>query len=318
MIWHAAVILMGLLALIWSADRFVDGASAIAKQAGLTHMLIGLTVVSVGTSAPEILISVMAAASGSGTLAVGNALGSNIANVGLVLGVTLIIMPIAISRSAITVDLPFLLVVVAFAGWLLRDLLLSPGDSLFLLLALGLFFVRIAQLARSAGDDSESRPIPELSPLIAWASLVGGLLVLIASSRALVWSASQVALSLGVSELVIGLTIVAVGTSLPELAASIASAFKGQADMAIGAIVGSNMFNILLVLAIPGFWGDLSLEPEVLHRDLVMVFLTTLALALAALWGWNGERGVGRLQRATGVTLLALYIAYYFWLFETL
>lgn len=318
MIWHVAVILMGLLALVWSADRFVDGAAAIAKQAGLTPMLIGLTVVSVGTSAPEILISVMAAASGSGALAVGNALGSNIANVGLVLGVTLLIMPIAISRSATTIDLPLLLVVVMFTGWLLRDLSLSRGDSLLLLLALGLFFIRIAQLARSAGDDGESRPIPELSPFLAWASFVGGLLVLVASSRALVWSASQVALSLGVSELVIGLTIVAVGTSLPELAASIASALKGQADMAIGAIVGSNMFNILLVLAIPGFWGDLSLEPEVLHRDLVMVFLTTLALALAALWGWNGERGVGRLPRATGVTLLALYIAYYFWLFETL
>jgi len=317
-IWHAAVILMGLLALVWSADRFVDGAAAIAKQAGLTPMLIGLTVVSVGTSAPEILISVMAAASGSGALAVGNALGSNIANVGLVLGVTLLIMPIAISRSATTIDLPLLLVVVVFTGWLLRDLSLSRGDSLLLLLALGLFFIRIAQLARSAGDDGESRPIPELSPFLAWASLAGGLLVLVASSRALVWSASQVALSLGISELVIGLTIVAVGTSLPELAASIASALKGQADMAIGAIVGSNMFNILLVLAIPGFWGDLSLEPEVLHRDLVMVFLTTLALALAALWGWNGERGVGRLPRATGVTLLALYIAYYFWLFETL
>jgi cation:H+ antiporter len=309
---------MGLLALVWSADRFVDGAAAIAKQAGLTPMLIGLTVVSVGTSAPEILISVMAAASGSGALAVGNALGSNIANVGLVLGVTLLIMPIAISRSATTIDLPILLLVVAFTGWLLRDLSLSPGDSFLLIFALGLFFARIAQLARSAGDDGESRPIPELSPLLAWTSLVGGLLVLVASSRALVWSASQVALSLGVSELVIGLTIVAVGTSLPELAASIASALKDQADMAIGAIVGSNMFNILLVLAIPGFWGNLTLEPEVLHRDLVMVFLTTLALALAALWGWNGERGVGRLPRATGVTLLALYIAYYFWLFETL
>ncbi|MDG2460131.1 MAG: calcium/sodium antiporter [Luminiphilus sp.] len=317
-IWHAAIILVGLVALVWSADRFVDGASAIAKQAGLTPMLIGLTVVSVGTSAPEVLISVMASTSGSGALAVGNALGSNIANVGLVLGLTLFVAPIAINRDTTFIDLPILLAAVVFTGWLLSDLSLSSGDSLLLLLALAVFFVRITQLAHKTKHDSEARPIPELSTLNAWASFTGGLVLLIASSRTLVWSASEVALSLGVSELVIGLTIVAVGTSLPELAASIASALKGHADMAIGAIVGSNMFNILLVLAIPGFWGDLPLAQEVLHRDLVAVFLTTLALALAALWSWNGKQGSGRLQRLTGFTLLSLYIAYYLWLFKSL
>ena len=139
-------------------------------------------------------------------------------------------------------------------------------------------------------------------------------MLLIASSRLLVWSATQIAMALGVSELIIGLTIVAVGTSLPELAASIMSAVKGHADMAIGAVVGSNMFNILLVLAIPGFWSSLSLAPEVLWRDLTMVFLTTLLLALAALWGWNRVEGRGELKRGTGLMLLVCYIGYYFWL----
>ena len=149
----------------------------------------------------------------------------------------------------------------------------------------------------------------------AWASFLGGLLLLIGSSRVLVWSASNIALSLGVSELVIGLTIVAVGTSLPELAASIASALKGQADMAIGAIVGSNMFNILLVLAIPGLWGDLSLPSTVVGRDMMAVFLTSFVLALAAAWRWNAKQQISNLSKSSGAVLLILYFAYYSVLF---
>ena len=140
-------------------------------------------------------------------------------------------------------------------------------------------------------------------------------MLLIASSRILVWAASHIATALGVSELVIGLTIVAVGTSLPELAASVMSALKGHADMAVGAIVGSNMFNILLVLAIPGLWGSLSLQAAVVSRDMVAVFLTTLVLALSALWRWNGASGSSTLGRGTGLLLLSLYTAYYGWLF---
>ena len=146
---------------------------------------------------------------------------------------------------------------------------------------------------------------------------MGGLLLLIAASRALVWAASHIATMLGVSELIIGLTIVAVGTSLPELAASVASALKGHADMAVGAIVGSNMFNILLVLAIPGFWGAISLQPEVITRDMGAVFVTTLALALAALGRWNGVSQTCSLKWGTGMLLLTLYAVYYVWLFAT-
>ena len=317
MLWYSAVIAAGLVALVWSADRFVDGASAIAKRAGLTPMLIGLTIVSIGTSAPEILISIMSALAESGELAVGNALGSNIANVGLVLGVTLLFSRIMLGRSTTLVDLPLLMAVVLLTWWLLYDLELSKTDSFILLGTLGLFFIRVTQHARRPDHNSEARIIPTLTLPMAWLSFLVGLVLLIASSRILVWAASHIALELGVSELVIGLTIVAVGTSLPELAAAVMSALKGHADMAIGAIIGSNMFNILLVLAIPGFWGSLQLPAEVVSRDMVAVFLTTLVLALAALWSWNGEMGTSTLKRGTGLLLLSLYIAYYGWLFIT-
>jgi len=314
LVGYVAAIAAGLAILVWSADRFVDGASAIAQRAGLTPMLIGLTVVSVGTSSPEILISIMSVLAGSGELAVGNALGSNIANIGLVLGVTLLIAPIAIRRGTAFIDLPLLIGSVLFTAWLIWDLELSRMDSVFLLCALSLFFIRISQHVKNPADGSVTPTIPDLSAARAWLSFGGGLVLLIASSRLLVWSATQIAMALGVSELIIGLTIVAVGTSLPELAASIMSAVKGHADMAIGAVVGSNMFNILLVLAIPGFWSSLNLAPEVLWRDLTVVFLTTLLLALAALWGWNRVEGRGELKRGTGLMLLVCYIGYYFWL----
>ena len=313
---YMAIIAGGLAALVWSADRFVDGASAIAQRAGLTPMLIGLTVVSVGTSSPEILISIMSVLAGSGELAVGNALGSNIANIGLVLGVTLLIAPIAIRRGTTFIDLPLLIASVLFTAWLLWDLELSRSDSIWLLCALSLFFIRIAQHLKDPEGEDVAPAIPDLSATRAWLSFSGGLLLLIVSSRVLVWSATQIATALGVSELIIGLTIVAVGTSLPELAASVMSAVKGHADMAIGAVVGSNMFNILVVLAIPGFWGNLILAPEVLSRDLAAVFLTTLLLALAALWGWNQVKGLGELRRGTGCVLLICYVGYYFWLLD--
>lgn len=315
MLLYSAVIAAGLVVLVWSADRFVDGASAIADRAGLSPMLIGLTIVSVGTSAPEILISVMSALADSGELAVGNALGSNIANIGLVLGATLVITNIGLRRSTVFTDLPLLLMVVLITWGLLSDYQLSRRDSLILLTLLVLFFLRVFRQTSIADSNGQAQDIPAMGMARAWASFLGGLLLLIGSSRVLVWSASNIALSLGVSELVIGLTIVAVGTSLPELAASIASALKGQADMAIGAIVGSNMFNILLVLAIPGLWGDLSLPGAVVGRDMVAVFLTSFVLALAAAGRWNAKQQVSNLSKSSGAVLLILYIAYYSVLF---
>ena len=315
MLWYSAVIVIGLLTLVWSADRFVEGSSAIARRAGLSPMVIGLTIVSFGTSAPEVLISIMSAVADSGELAVGNALGSNIANIGLVLGATLVLSSIALNKETVFIDLPILIAAVLLTWVLLIDLTLSPANSLTLLCALGLFFVRILHHAKTSGQTRDEDTPAELSAIAEWAYFVGGLLLLIAASRALVWAASQIATMLGVSELIIGLTIVAVGTSLPELAASVASALKGHADMAVGAIVGSNMFNILLVLAIPGLWGAISLQPEVITRDMGAVFVTTLVLALAALGRWNGDSQSRRLKWGTGAVLLSLYAAYYAWLF---
>ena len=282
---------------------FVDGASAIAKRAGLTHAhwpddRLG------GTSAPEILISIMSALADSGELAVGNALGSNIANVGLVLGVTFVQQHHA-GRDTTWIDLPLLMVVVLVTWFLLYDLELSQSNSLVLLGMLALFFFRVARHARQSDDDIEAREIPTLTLPLAWLSFLGGLILLVASSRILVWAASHIATALGVSELVIGLTIVAVGTSLPELAASVMSALKGHADMAVGAIVGSNMFNILLVLAIPGLWGSLSLQAAVVSRDMVAVFHDS-GPCPPALWRWNGASGSSTLGRGTGLLLLSL------------
>ena len=317
MLWYSAVIVLGLLALVWSADRFVEGASAIARRVGLSPWVIGLTIVSFGTSAPEILISVMSAVAGSGELAVGNALGSNIANIGLVLGTTLVMGSIALNKDTVLIDLPILIATILLTWVLLSDLVLSPANSLVLLCALGLFFARILHHARTSAQDLGKDVPAQLSAIAEWIYFVGGLLLLIAASRALVWAASHIAATLGVSELVIGLTIVAVGTSLPELAASVASAFKGHADMAVGAIVGSNMLNILLVLAIPGLWGSILLQTEVITRDMGAVFVTTLALALAALGRWNGVSQTCSLKWGTGMLLLTLYAVYYVWLFAT-
>ena len=183
MLLYSAVIAAGLVVLVWSADRFVDGASAIADRAGLSPMLIGLTIVSVGTSAPEILISVMSALADSGELAVGNALGSNIANIGLVLGATLVITDIGLRRSTVFTDLPLLVIVVLITWGLLSDYQLSLGDSLILLTLLVLFFLRIFRQARIADSNGQTQDIPAMGMARAWASFLGGLLLLIGSSR---------------------------------------------------------------------------------------------------------------------------------------
>ena len=252
MITDFSIILVGLVALVWSADRFIEGAAAIAGRAGMSPLLIGMTIVSVGTSAPEILVSLMAALSNSGELAVGNALGSNIANIGLVLGITLLIAPIRVGKTTAFNDLPVLLIIVLLCAALLWDTTLSSGDALLLFAALAVYLFRMARHVQAPDINDPEPTISEMPLPRATATFAIGLLVLIGSSRALVWSAVNIAEGFGVSELVIGLTIVALGTSLPELAASVVSAMKGHSDIAIGAVVGSNMFNLLIVLSLPG------------------------------------------------------------------
>jgi len=316
MVLDFVVIVVGLLALVWSADQFVEGAAAIAGSVGMPPLLIGMTIVSVGTSAPEILVSLMAAIAGSGELAVGNALGSNIANIGLVLGITLLISPILGGRTTAFIYLPILIGVIILCGVSLADAVLSIVDASLLMGALVLYLLRIGSHLRRPDPNDTPPELPTMPLARALGAFLIGLVILIASSRALVWASVNVAQGFGVSELLIGLTIVAFGTSLPELAASVVSAIRGHADIAIGAVVGSNMFNLLIVLALPGFFETLQLSIHDIQRDLGAVMISTVILTLLIWIGWRGADNKARLGRSAGGVFLALYVFYYLWLFH--
>ena len=305
-------IAVGLAGLVWSSDKFVEGAAAIANHAGMSPLLIGMTIVSLGTSAPEIVVSIMASLAGSGELAVGNALGSNTTNIGLVLGITLIIRSITIDASTTKRELPQMVVVTLLAGALMIDGVLSVTDGALLILGLVIFLTLLAR--RRAAPEGDMDNDSTLTPLKAWGVFTFGLALLVISSRLLVVGAVNIAMALGVSELIIGLTIVAIGTSLPELAAAVMSALKGHSDIAIGAIVGSNVFNLLVVLAGPGLFGPLTLNASVMTRDWPVTMLTTgtlMMLAWLAYQNANGDKkDNGELGRASGVLLVTMYTAY--------
>ncbi|MBE0380321.1 calcium/sodium antiporter [Pseudoalteromonas prydzensis] len=317
MILASLAILGGFILLVWSADRFVDGAAATAKYAGMPSLLIGMVIVGFGTSAPEMVVSAMAAVDGNPDLALGNALGSNIVNTGLILGVTALIAPIVVHSKIVRKELPLLLIIGLFFGALLWNGALERFDAMLLLIG---FFVLIAWSIYSAmsnkGDSLETDTEQALhshemtlGKAIFW--LIFGLIILVISSRILVWGSVSIAQSLGVSDLVIGLTIVALGTSLPELAASIIAVRKGEHDIAIGNVVGSNMFNILAVVGIAGLITPItSVAPEVLSRD----WLVMMAMMVALLMMAYGFRRQGRINRVEGAALLLAYIGYTIWL----
>ncbi|MFT5720712.1 MAG: cation:H+ antiporter [Motiliproteus sp.] len=301
-------ILAGFVILIWSADRFVTGAAATAKNLGMSPMLIGLTIVSIGTSAPEMLVSGIASYTGAGGLAIGNALGSNIANIGLVLGITALIAPLPVKSGILRKELPLLLAVSVLAGLVLIDGELDRLDGGILLIGLVITLILFARFQRYADPDEiahEEEELPDLPQARALFWLIIGLILLAASSRLLVWGATDIATGLGVSDLIIGLTIVAIGTSLPELAASVASALKGHHDIAIGNIVGSNIFNLLAVMSLPGLIHPISFDSLVLWRDYGAMMLFTLALlAFAYLMGR------GKINCVEGCLLLTGYSGY--------
>lgn len=310
-------LLVGFVLLVWSADRFVEGAAVTAKYAGMPSLLIGMVIVGFGTSAPEMVVSAMAAMDGNPDLALGNALGSNIVNTGLILGVTALIAPIMVQSNIVRKELPLLLLIGLVFGYLIWDGSLTRFESALLLVG---FFALVGWSIYSAmkgkGDALEGEMEQELvthtmskSRAIFW--LVFGLVVLIISSRVLVWGAVNIAQAFGVSDLIIGLTIVALGTSLPELAASIIAVRKGEHDIAIGNVVGSNMFNILAVIGIAGSISPMTnLSAEVLSRDwLVMMGMTVMLLVMA-----YGFRRAGRINRFEGAGLLLAFVAYNIWL----
>ena len=314
MIFYLLAVVLGFALLVWSADRFVDGAASTAKHLGMPSLLIGILIVGFGTSAPEMVVSAIAAYEGNPALALGNAIGSNIVNIALILGITAIVAPIAVNSKIVKKEIPLLLLIVLFTGYLLLDNTLTLFEGVILLagfFALVLWSVFAA--FRSRGDSFEDQmdielneDIMSLKVGIMW--LVFGLILLIASSRLLVWGAVGIANSFGVSDLIIGLTIVALGTSLPELAASVMAARKGEHDIAIGNVVGSNMFNLLAVIGIAVIIAPMNSIPlEVLQRDWLIMLLLTIAL-FAMAYGFKGRDG--RINRVEGIILILCYVAY--------
>jgi len=315
MLWPVAAILAGIFLLVWGADRFIDGAASVARNLRVPPMVIGLTIVSIGTSLPEMVVAAMAAMNGNRDLGIGNALGSNIANIGLVVGVTALIMPLAVKSITLRREMPVLLLVTAFAFVLMSDGKLDFIDGAMLIVGLALVLIWIARIGLKDRRDPLVQEFTDSIPgqmsmrqSLFW--FITGLLVLMASSRMVVWGAVEVAHALGVSDLVIGLTIVAVGTSLPELVASIAGVLKGEADLAIGNVIGSNMFNLLAVLAMPAMIHPGTFDPQALSRDFPIVLGFTVALFVASL----GLK-LGKINRFDGVLLVGGFVGYLYFIF---
>ncbi len=312
MLVFSLTIVAGFLLLVWGADRFVMGASATAQNLGVPPLLIGMTVVGFGTSAPEILVSANAALTGNPGLAIGNAIGSNIANVALILGATALVIPLTIRSATLRGELRMLLVVTFAATLPFIDAHLGRVDGLLLIAGLGVMLYWLVRLSLSsrvsdpmvAEVEAEIRHDLGLGAALLWLGI--GLLVLLGASRALVWAAVGIAEALGVSDLVIGLTIVAIGTSLPELAASLTAAVRNEHDLAIGNVIGSNMYNLLAVLGVAGVLAPLAVDRHVLLRDLPLMIALTLVLFVMSL----NYHGKGRITRLEGLALLVTFVAY--------
>lgn len=316
MLLAIVAVIVGLAVLVWSADKFVDGAVGVAEFCGMSTLLIGMVVVGFGTSAPELTVSVISASQGNPELALGNAYGSNIANIALILGATALISPILMQRSVLRGDLPILLAVSVLSIILVWDGSVARWNGILLLIvftaAMAYSIRRELKKAKlekseslSGNDDSAEPKKVSLGKSVFW--LVLGLVLLVVSSRALVWGAVEIARTLGVSDLLIGLTIVAIGTSLPELASSIAAARKGENDLALGNIIGSNLFNTLAVVGLAAIVSPMdAIEKAVAYRDMPLMIALTVALIVL---GFR-RKGDGRLNRIAGAILLAVYVGY--------
>lgn len=314
--WTAIV--AGLVLLVWSADRFVIGASAVANNFGVPALIIGMIIMGFGTSAPEMFVSASAALQGNPGVAVGNAIGSNIANIALVLGMAAIITPMTVQSQTLRRELPALFIVMGLGLALMWDGELSRGDGVILLLGTALLLAWLYWLSKHArtsdpleAEIREELKIEGMATKTALLWTLAGLVLLIVSSQLLVWGAVNVAHALGISDLVIGLTIVAIGTSLPEIAVSISAAMKAEHDMVIGNIIGSNMFNLLAVLGIAATIKSAPLENSVLQRDYPFMIGLTIALFFMA----RGQHGKGHVSRLEAGILLASYVAYMVWLY---
>lgn len=308
------VLIVGLVILVWSADKFVDGSAVVAGHFGMPPLLIGMVIVGFGTSVPEMIVSAFASLHGTPGIALGNAYGSNITNIALILGATAIMSPIAFHISVLKIELPILTAVSLFAALQLIDGEITRIDALLLIAVFTIYMVwavrkalrhKKSKMAKEFANELEQAKMP-INKAVFW--LFAGLAFLIISSRMLVWGAVKIAHGLGINDLVIGLTVVAVGTSLPELASSVVAARKGEHDIALGNIIGSNLFNTLVVVGIAGLIKPLAVQPEILYRDMVVMILLTVSLFVL---GFNFKnRKQGRINRLEGAFLLSVFIAY--------
>lgn len=305
-------VIAGLALLVWSADKFVDGAASTARHFGMPSLLIGMVIVGFGTSAPEMVVSALAAGQGNPGIALGNAFGSNITNIALILGLTAVISPIAVHSKILRKEMPILMLVTLLVIGLLWNLDISRWDAIILLIGFAGFMgwsiwqgmqKKSDTLAKEVEQEVSQHTMP-LKTAIFW--LVLGLIVLVASSRMLVWGAVEIAQAFGVSDIIICLTIIAVGTSLPELASSIIAIRKNEHDLALGNVIGSNLFNTLAVVGIAGAIHPLTVDPEVLWRDAMFMGILTLSLFIVG----YGFRGEGRINRVEGAILLTAYVGY--------
>ncbi len=308
-------LILSLGLLVWSADRLVYGSAAVAKNVGISPLIIGMTIIAMGSSAPEMVVSTTAALSGKTDTAVGNVLGSNIANIALILGLTALIKPLSISSGILRRELPLMLGVTLCAGVMLWDNYLSLIEGCILAF---LFIIFILTMMKFSKETNEADPllieqeaeIPENVPntkATFW--IVIGMALLIFSASIVVDSSVVIAKSFGMSDLVIGLTIVAVGTSLPELAASVAGVLKGEDDLAVGNIIGSNIFNILAVMGLPAILAPSELNPLAMERDFYVMLAVSILLFIFAV---GKARTINRFE---GILLLICFVAYQGYLF---
>lgn len=317
MMLPAAAVVAGLILLVWSAERFVGGAAATSARLGLSPLLIGMLVIGFGTSAPELVVSALAAGQGNPGLALGNAYGSNIANIGLILGLVALVSPLTVHSTIVRRELPLLGAATLLSALLMWGGVIGrlEGALLLGLLAafIGISIVRGLKqgadpLAADTAGSLDASPM-SLAAGLAWTAI--GLVLLVISSRLLVWGAVEIAQGLGVSDLVIGLTVVAVGTSLPELASSLSALRRREHDLVLGNVVGSNLFNTLGVVGLAAVIHPIQVGVEVLVRDWVLMAVMTLLLALFVL---GGRGRPGRINRLEGAVLLLIYLAYTAWL----
>ncbi|MFP4068150.1 MAG: calcium/sodium antiporter [Spirochaetaceae bacterium] len=314
MLWFLVALVLGIAALVAAANLFVDGAAATARHFGLSPLLIGMLIVGFGTSMPEMLVSALSALDGASGIALGNAWGSNITNIALILGVSAIVRPITVRSRVLRTELPILLVVTLATGVLILNLGIARFDAAVLLVGF-LVFVGWSVLPRGReSDDAFAAEVAETANAAparpigrSVLHLVGGLALLILASRAIVWGAVGLARAAGVSDLMIGLTVVAVGTSLPELASSVAAARRGEDEIAFGNVIGSNLFNTLAVVGIAGAIRPINLDRAAAVRDYpTMLFFTAMLFVV----GFARRGRIGRVTRVEGVVLCLLYLAY--------